>query len=127
MPLYEVVLRAPGQPDEVRISDRNGLREGDEITIANRRWIVTAKQPATTERPDRLAIEERIVVVRQGGARGSAVAALSQFRCIGCGYGASCRAAPDRCPMCGDARWEITSRHVLDALASRLRHEHRSR
>lgn len=64
MPLYEFVLRAPGRPDEVRISDYNGLCEGDEITIASRRWIVAAKEPATTERPDCLPVEERIVVYR---------------------------------------------------------------
>lgn len=64
MPLYEFVLRAPGQPDEVRISDYNGLREGDEITIANRSWIVAAKEPTTGKRPDRIPVEERIVLVR---------------------------------------------------------------
>ena len=65
MPLYEFVLRAPGQPDEVRIADHSGLCEGDEITIANGRWIVAAKEPATTERPDRVPVEERIVVVQR--------------------------------------------------------------
>jgi len=64
MPLYEFVLRAPGRPDEVRISDQNSLCEGDTITILGRRWIVAAKEPAATERPDRLPVEERIVVVR---------------------------------------------------------------
>jgi rubredoxin len=31
---------------------------------------------------------------------------LSRFRCSGCGYGASCRLAPARCPMCGGGNWE---------------------
>ena len=31
---------------------------------------------------------------------------LPQFRFIGCGYGASRRMAPDRCPMCGGSTWE---------------------
>jgi hypothetical protein len=31
---------------------------------------------------------------------------LSQFRCTGCGYGACCRIAPERCPMCGGSTWE---------------------
>jgi hypothetical protein len=31
---------------------------------------------------------------------------LSRFRCAGCGYGASCTAAPERCPMCGVREWE---------------------
>lgn len=31
---------------------------------------------------------------------------LSQFLCTACGYGASCRIAPDRCPMCGGHTWE---------------------
>jgi rubredoxin len=30
---------------------------------------------------------------------------LLRFRCDGCGYGASCRRAPERCPMCGAAAW----------------------
>jgi rubrerythrin len=35
---------------------------------------------------------------------------LGQFRCIGCGYGASCRIAPERCPMCGGQAWEYGTR-----------------
>jgi rubrerythrin len=31
---------------------------------------------------------------------------LPQFRCTGCGYGASRRMAPDRCPMCSGSTWE---------------------
>jgi rubrerythrin len=30
---------------------------------------------------------------------------LPEFRCIGCGYGATCRIAPERCPMCGGTTW----------------------
>ena len=32
---------------------------------------------------------------------------LLRFRCSTCGYGASCRAAPARCPMCGGSAWEL--------------------
>ena len=73
MPLYEFILRAPGRPDEVRIADHNGLCEGDEITIANCRWIVAAKEPATTQRPDRVPVEERIVLVQHGAASDRAI------------------------------------------------------
>jgi hypothetical protein len=50
--------------------------------------------------------------VRSGDAGGVARPAggatpLSRFRCSGCGYGASCRMAPDRCPMCGGSVWEF--------------------
>jgi hypothetical protein len=31
---------------------------------------------------------------------------LAQFRCAGCGYGASRSTAPERCPMCGQGIWE---------------------
>jgi hypothetical protein len=31
---------------------------------------------------------------------------LFRFRCTTCAYGASCRAAPERCPMCGCSTWE---------------------
>jgi rubrerythrin len=44
---------------------------------------------------------------------GSVVAAaerLSQFRCVTCGYGASCKIAPERCPMCGGGSWEYQER-----------------
>lgn len=34
---------------------------------------------------------------------------LSQFRCAACGYGASCRLAPDRCPMCAGTVWSFES------------------
>ena len=30
---------------------------------------------------------------------------LRRFRCDGCGYGASRRMEPTRCPMCGGANW----------------------
>jgi rubrerythrin len=30
---------------------------------------------------------------------------LPRFRCDGCGYGACCRTAPARCPMCGGSTW----------------------
>lgn len=30
---------------------------------------------------------------------------LLRFRCSGCGYGASARHEPVRCPMCGRAAW----------------------
>ncbi len=32
---------------------------------------------------------------------------LSRFRCSACGYGASCRMAPERCPMCGGSVWDF--------------------
>jgi rubrerythrin len=32
---------------------------------------------------------------------------LSRFRCDGCGYGASRRVAPERCPMCGGSVWTL--------------------
>jgi hypothetical protein len=35
---------------------------------------------------------------------------LQQFRCVGCGYGASSRSAPARCPMCGGVSWARESR-----------------
>src|SRR5262249_55454279 len=31
---------------------------------------------------------------------------LLRYRCAGCGYGASRRQPPERCPMCGDEHWE---------------------
>ncbi len=36
--------------------------------------------------------------------------ALSGFRCDRCGYGASCRSAPERCPMCGGSDWRLERR-----------------
>lgn len=65
MPLYEFVLRVPGRRDEVRISDHDGVCEGEAITIGGRSWIVAAREPVATERPDRVRVEGRIVVVRR--------------------------------------------------------------
>jgi hypothetical protein len=36
----------------------------------------------------------------------ASVLPLLRFRCGGCGYCASCRRAPDRCPICGACAWE---------------------
>lgn len=68
MPLYEFVLRVSGRTDEVRLSDRDGLREGDEIRIASRRWVVAAKEPPPADRLDRLPVAKRIIVVRAAAA-----------------------------------------------------------
>jgi rubrerythrin len=40
-------------------------------------------------------------------------APLSRFRCQGCGYGASCRIAPERCPMCGRCSWSSKKRPLF--------------
>lgn len=57
-----------------------------------------------------------------GDVHDPTVAPLPQFRCFGCGYGASCRVSPVRCPMCGGARWEITSRRTLTSWIADLDH-----
>lgn len=47
MPLYEVVLRFPDR-EEIRITDRNGYRAGDEIVIAGRSFLVIGTEPPQT-------------------------------------------------------------------------------
>jgi hypothetical protein len=34
---------------------------------------------------------------------------LFHFCCAGCSYRASCRIAPERCPLCGGSAWEYQS------------------
>lgn len=41
---------------------------------------------------------------------GRDAASLQTYRCTDCGYGASCRRKPERCPMCGGLGWEATGR-----------------
>ena len=38
---------------------------------------------------------------------------LFRFRCVGCGYGASCKVTPARCPMCGGKTWEYEDQQSL--------------
>jgi predicted Zn-ribbon and HTH transcriptional regulator len=38
-----------------------------------------------------------------------------QFRCIGCGYGASRPVAPERCPMCAGSVWGLEPGRPFDA------------
>jgi hypothetical protein len=45
---------------------------------------------------------------------------LRRFRCEGCGYGASRRMEPDRCPMCGGAEWGEEAWRPADALVHDL-------
>jgi rubredoxin len=42
---------------------------------------------------------------------------LQAFRCTTCGYGASCRLAPERCPMCSGTVWvsRPARRYAIDA------------
>jgi rubrerythrin len=45
---------------------------------------------------------------------------LTEFRCTGCGYGASCRMAPEMCPMCGASTWEhVRPKGEVDSRESR--------
>jgi hypothetical protein len=41
---------------------------------------------------------------------------LRRFRCDDCGYGASRRTQPSRCPMCGCTTWEEEAWRPSDAL-----------
>jgi hypothetical protein len=45
---------------------------------------------------------------------------LFRFRCTRCAYGASRRAAPERCPMCGGATWEFEDWRPFSALVPDL-------
>jgi hypothetical protein len=45
---------------------------------------------------------------------------LHRFRCVGCSYGASRSAAPERCPMCGGSTWEYEAWRPFSNLASDL-------
>jgi hypothetical protein len=56
MPMYEIVLRFPDR-DEVRLTDRNGYRSGEEILIAGRRFRVTGNEP-----PEAPSAEDRFVL-----------------------------------------------------------------
>jgi len=67
VPLYEYILQSddPTRPDEVRVSDRAGLRRGDTLTVANRRWKVhSVEPPSRWTDPTR----GRIVLVRDDSA-----------------------------------------------------------
>jgi rubrerythrin len=45
---------------------------------------------------------------------------LSRFRCSDCGYGDSCRIAPERCPMCGGSVWEFEQWRLFTQFLSDL-------
>ena len=61
MPLYEFLLEAPDRPEEIRISDYNGLCEGDDVTLGNRRWIVVCRVGAP-QRADGVPVEARFLL-----------------------------------------------------------------
>jgi hypothetical protein len=45
---------------------------------------------------------------------------LHRFRCAACSYGASCAAAPERCPMCGGSTWEFEGWRPFSSLTTDL-------
>jgi len=51
---------------------------------------------------------------RLQGERGAKPLIL--FRCADCGYGASRRIAPERCPMCSGTVWNYEARRPLASL-----------
>jgi hypothetical protein len=56
VPLYEIVLRFPDR-DEIRLTDQNDYRTGEEIQIAERSYLVTGTEP-----PAALRAEARFVL-----------------------------------------------------------------
>ena len=48
------------------------------------------------------------------------VLSLLRLRCRGCGYCASCRRAPDRCPICGVCAWEDEEWKSFAAIGAEL-------
>ena len=59
MPLYEIVLRFPDR-DEIRLTDRNGYQDGQEVVIAGRCYRVTGR-----ERPRAAGAAARFVLEPQ--------------------------------------------------------------
>ena len=57
MPLYEIVLRFPDR-DEIRLTDGSGYRTGEEILVADRRFLVTGTEPPETVRAERRFVLE---------------------------------------------------------------------
>ena len=51
MPLYEIVLRFRDR-DEIRITDRNGYRIGEEVVVARRRFRVLGTEPTSALNTD---------------------------------------------------------------------------
>ena len=62
--LYEIVLRFPDR-DEIRITDRNGYHDGQEVVIAGRRFLVTG-----SERPRAAIAAGRFVLEPHGWSPG---------------------------------------------------------
>ena len=59
-------------------------------------------------------------LARAAGVNEATQFQLSRFCCDGCGYGASCRVAPERCPMCGGSTWEYEAWRPFSNLVSDL-------
>lgn len=65
------------------------------------------------------------MAVEQAAPRGPAGdAPLFRFRCTACSYGASRRAAPERCPMCGGSTWEFENWYPFSQLDDDLAQSH---
>lgn len=57
MPLYEIVLRFSDR-DEIRLTDRNGYRIGQKVTIAGRTFRVTGtEEPQGADAGARFVLE----------------------------------------------------------------------
>jgi hypothetical protein len=53
-----------GRPDEVRLSERDNVSEGEPISIDGVRWIVVRREQPTSERADGVRVEARIILRR---------------------------------------------------------------
>lgn len=76
MALYEIVLRFPDR-EEVRITDRDGYRAGDEIVIAGRTFLVIGTEPPqAVHSAGRFVLEPRDLsraLARRGTAASSGI------------------------------------------------------
>jgi hypothetical protein len=108
-------------PDEVRALF--GSREV--VTVLTSTWherdAGSLGFPVWAPAPDRP--EDQLVPATRY-AIGDSLFGMEASRCAACGYGASCRIAPDRCPMCGGHAWEHKAPRSAHEVAADRGHSH---
>jgi rubrerythrin len=108
---YQAVRRFPTRflvrPEHLSANER--------VVEEGARYLVVEKVGAAAETAILLDRRNRGHQVPRAlaGRAGPERPPLSRLRCAHCGYGASCRTTPERCPMCGSSTWTPDHRRPL--------------
>lgn len=113
-----VVLSGHQLPEVERVVDGNGRF----LVVENVGAAATIARASDPRQHGKRSERESAWPAAPGDGIRPSAEPLPQFRCAGCGYGACCPTAPDRCPMCGGRVWDDKELPTPESVVADLDH-----